>query len=128
MRAASFVLAGVFRFGLVAAGEVDAGIAFVAMVMAAMFFSSPLYVYFPSLLADYYGAEFSSSNYAVLYTAKVGGGVFAGTVTGFLVATTGWVVTFGVGAGLAAAAGLAALLLRPPSGSGLHDPEPSATD
>jgi len=118
--AVSFVLAGAFRLALVGAGRAEAGVAFVALVLGAMFFSSPLYVYFPSLLADYYGAENSSGNYAVLYTAKVGGGVFAGTVTGYLVATAGWVPTFALGGGLAIAAGLAALLLRPPSGSGLE--------
>jgi OFA family oxalate/formate antiporter-like MFS transporter len=126
--AGSFLLAGLFRFGLIAAGEAGSGVTFVALVMAAMFFSSPLYVYFPALVADYYGAEFSSSNYAVLYTAKVGGGVVAGTVAGFLVAAFGWVPTFAVGGGLAVAAGLAALLLRPPSGSGLHDRPTGASD
>ncbi|QLD88079.1 MFS transporter [Natronomonas salina] len=124
--AGSFLLAGVFRFGLIAAGETDAEIAFVGLVMAAMFFSSPLYVYFPAMLADYYGAEFSSSNYAVLYTAKVGGGVIAGTVAGFLVAGFGWVSTFALGGGLAVAAGLAALVLRPPAGSGMGDADPDA--
>ena len=118
--AASFVLAGVFRIALIGAGRAEAGIAFVALVMAAMFFSSPLFVYFPSVIADYYGARNSSGNYAVLYTAKVGGGVFAGTVAGYLVASFGWVPTFALGGGLAIAAGLAALVLRPPSGSGME--------
>ncbi len=119
--AVSFVLAGLFRLGLIVTGAADAGVAFVVLVMLAMFFSSPLYVYFPAILADYYGAEHSSSNYAVLYTAKVGGGVFAGTVTGFLVATVGWVPTFALGGGLALAAGLAAIVLRPPRGAGLGE-------
>ncbi|QLD84937.1 OFA family MFS transporter [Natronomonas halophila] len=117
--AGSFLLAGLFRLGLVGAGTADIGIAFVGMVLLAMFFSSPLYVFFPSILSEYYGAEHSSSNYAVLYTAKVGGGIFAGTVAGYLVAAYGWVPTVALGGGLAIAAGLAAFLLRPPSGSGL---------
>jgi len=119
--AVSFALAGLFRFGLVGAGRAGAPIAFVGMVLGAMFFSSPLYVYFPSIVADYYGAEHSSSNYAVIYSAKVGGGVFAGTVTGFLVAAFGWVPTFALGGALALAAGLAALVLRPPAGADLGD-------
>ena len=125
--AGSFVLAGLFRLALIGAGRAEAGVAFVGLVMAAMFFSSPLFVYFPSMIADYYGAEHSSGNYAVLYTAKVGGGVFAGTVTGYLVATAGWVATFALGGGLAIAAGLAALVLRPPTGAGL-EPETARTD
>ncbi len=116
---ASFLLAGLFRVGLVAAGRADRPIAFVALVLLAMFFSSPLYVYFPSLLSDYYGSEFSSGNYAVLYTAKVGGGVVAGTLAGYLAAAHGWGPTFLLGGALAAGAGLAALVLRPPVDAGL---------
>jgi len=126
--AISFVLAGLFRIALVGAGMAEAGIVFVALVMGAMFFSSPLYVYFPALLADYYGARNSSGNYAVLYTAKIGGGVFAGTVTGYLVATFGWIPTFTLGGGLAIAAGLAALVLRPPSDAGLGSGDPTPAD
>ena len=122
--AVSFALAGLFRFGLVGAGTADAPIAFVGMVLGAMFFSSPLYVYFPAVVADYYGAEHSSSNYAVIYSAKVGGGVFAGTVTGFLVASFGWVPTFALGGALALAAGLAALVLRPPADADLGGTAP----
>ncbi len=124
--AASFVLAGLFRFGLVGAGVADAGIVFIVMVLGAMFFSSPLYVYFPAIVADYYGAEHSSSNYAVVYTAKIGGGVFAGTVAGVLVAAFGWIPTFTLGGALAVAAGLAALALRPPAGAGLDSGTHSA--
>ena len=126
--AGSFLLAGLFRIGLIGAGQTGNGAVFVAFVLGAMFFSSPLYVFFPSLLADYYGAANSSGNYAVLYTAKVGGGVFAGTVAGYLVATLGWTPTFALGGGLAVAAGLAVFVLRPPSGSGLESTEPAAAD
>ncbi|MFT4903753.1 MAG: OFA family oxalate/formate antiporter-like MFS transporter [Natronomonas sp.] len=126
--AVSFVLAGIFRFALIGAGQISADFVFVLMVLLAMFFSSPLYVYFPSLMADYYGSENSSSNYAVLYTAKVGGGVFAGTAAGYLVATLGWIPTFAIGGGLAVAAGLAALVLRPPAGSGLEADAAVAAD
>ncbi|SFR56951.1 MULTISPECIES: OFA family MFS transporter [Halorubrum] len=126
--AGSFLLAGLFRIGLVGAGEAGNGAVFVVFVLGAMFFSSPLYVFFPSLLADYYGAANSSGNYAVLYTAKVGGGVFSGVVAGYLVAALGWNPTFLLGGGLAVAAGLATFALRPPSGSGLETVEPAAAD
>jgi OFA family oxalate/formate antiporter-like MFS transporter len=117
----SFLLAGLCRVGLVGAGRLDSATAFVALVVLAMFFSSPLYVYFPSLLSDYYGSAYSAGNYAVLYTAKVGGGVIAGALAGSLAATYGWGPTFLVGAALALAAGLAVLALRPPADSGLAD-------
>lgn len=121
----SFLLAGVFRVGLVGAGHGGNEFVFVLFVLLAMFFSSPLYVFFPAVVADYYGAKYSSSNYAVLYSAKVGGGVFAGTVTGLLVATLGWSLAFLIGAGLAIIAAIGAMILRPPSDSGIRvDDEP----
>jgi OFA family oxalate/formate antiporter-like MFS transporter len=126
--AGSFLLAGLFRIGLVAAGEAGNGAVFVAFVLGAMFFSSPLYVFFPSILADYYGSANSSGNYAVLYTAKVGGGVFSGTVAGYLVASLGWNPTFLLGGALALGAGAAVFVLRPPSGSGLESTAPSTAD
>ena len=112
--AGAFLLAGMFRLLLVAVGEGDMGAVFVFAVLASIFFSSPLYVFFPSLIAEYYGTETSSGNYAIVYTAKIGGGIFAGSVAGALIATAGWAVTFLVAAGLAIAAGIGALLLRPP--------------
>lgn len=122
--AVSFLVAGVLRLGLIGAGIGGASIVFIVLVMAAMFFSSPLYVYFPAIIADYYGAEHSSGNYAVLYTAKIGGGVFAGTVTGVLVATFGWVPAFAIGGGLAMAAGVGATVLRPPNDAGVRATPP----
>ena len=81
-------------------------------------FSSPLYVYFPAVVADYYGAGNSSGNYAALYTAKIGGGVFAGGVAGYLVAAFGWEQTFVIAGCLAIIAAIGVPLLRAP-----HDSE-----
>ncbi len=113
--AIAFVLAGVFRLLLVVAGRQGIESAFVVLVVAATFFSSPLYVFFPSLIAEYYGRANSSGNYAIVYTAKIGGGILAGTVAGWLIATVGWSWAFAIGGGLAVAAGGGALILRPPS-------------
>ena len=126
--AASFLLAGLFRLGLLAAGIAGVGVGFVVAVVGAMFFSSPLYVYFPAIVADYYGAEHSSSNYAAIYTAKVGGGVFAGTVAGALVAAFGWTPTLALGGALALAAGLAVFALKPPQGAGLDTASTDASE
>ncbi len=79
-----------------------------------------MYVYFPDIVAEYYGVKHSLSNYAVLYTAKVGGGIFAGTVTGGLVTSVGWIPTFALGSGLALAAGIGAFVLRPLIDAGIE--------
>ncbi|WP_255568270.1 OFA family MFS transporter [Salinarchaeum sp. IM2453] len=118
--AVSFALAGLFRIILVYTGIAEFQILFILMVVLAMFFSSPLYVYFPSMISEYYGIEYSSGNYAIVYTAKIGGGVFSGVVAGYLVVAVGWSVTFLIGGILAILAALGAMVLRPPAESGLQ--------
>ncbi|WP_129115360.1 OFA family MFS transporter [Halegenticoccus tardaugens] len=112
--AASFLLAGVFRILMVYVGVVGTELLFVASVILAMFFSSPLYVLFPSILSDYFGLEHSSSNYALLYSAKMCGGIIGGIGAGYVVLSSGWTTTFVAGGVLATAAGVAAFALRPP--------------
>ncbi|HKJ58877.1 MAG TPA: MFS transporter [Halobacteriales archaeon] len=109
----SLVLCGLALGGSVLAGEGGLGVAFVALVAAAAFFRSPVFAIFPALVGTYYGESRSSTNYALLYTSKLWGGVFGGTVASGLVVTLGWSETFGLGAALLVVAGLATSLVRP---------------
>jgi OFA family oxalate/formate antiporter-like MFS transporter len=68
---------------------------------------------FPAIVGEFYGERFSSENYAALYTGKLFGGVFGGTVASALVVSLGWSESFLLGAGAATVAGLLMLLLRP---------------
>ena len=112
--AASFTILGLGLFAVVYFGVNEIAAGFVAAVFVATFFWSPQYTLFPSVVGDYYGEEHSSANYALLYSGKMWGGVFGGTVTGFLVGSLGWNETFLVGGALALMAGAAALFLREP--------------
>ncbi len=112
---ASLVLCGLTLAGAVASGTRGHTSLFVAFVAAAAFFRSPVFAIFPSLVGRYYGEARSSENYAAIYTAKVPGGVFGGTVTGALIAALGWSTAFYVGAVLVVGAGLSAFALRPVS-------------
>ncbi|HKL28478.1 MAG TPA: OFA family MFS transporter [Natrialbaceae archaeon] len=114
--AAAFTLCGLGLFAVVFFGLQGFSAAFVAAVVVATFFWSPQYTLFPSVVGDYYGEAHSSANYALLYSGKMWGGVFGGTVTGALATTIGWSTTFTIGGVLAVAAGVAALVLRPPAG------------
>lgn len=116
--ATSFTLCGLGLFAVVLMGVSGLGAAFVASVVVATFFWSPQYTLFPSVVGEYYGERHSSANYALLYSGKMWGGVFGGTVTGVLVTGLGWEPTFLLGGVLAVLAGLAALSLRPPAGAG----------
>jgi OFA family oxalate/formate antiporter-like MFS transporter len=116
--AVSFVLCGVGVGGVVLGAQAGSTPLFVGSVVVAVFFWSPQYTLFPSLVGEYYGSSHSSSNYALLYSGKMWGGVFGGAVAGWLVTVTDWPTAFGVGAVLAVAAGLAAFGLRPPAREG----------
>jgi len=113
--AVSFVLCGLGVVGVVLGAQAGSVVLFVGSVVVAVFFWSPQYTLFPSLVGEYYGTTHSSSNYALLYSGKMWGGVFGGAVTGWLVTVTDWPTAFGVGGFLAIAAGVAALGLRAPS-------------
>ena len=112
--AAAFTLCGVGLVLVVVTGRAGFGTGFVAAVVAATFFWSPQYTLFPSLVGDYYGEKHSSANHALVYSGKVWGGVFGGAVTGWIITVTSWTATFVLGGCLAIAAGIAALVLRPP--------------
>lgn len=115
--AASFSILGLGLFGVVYFGVNEIAAGFVATVIVATFFWSPQYTLFPSVVGDYYGEKHSSANYALLYSGKMWGGVFGGTVTGFLVGAMGWNQTFLIGGAIALLAGGGALLLRAPTAS-----------
>lgn len=99
--------------GSVVAGAQGVGPLFVAAIAVAGFFRSPTFAIFPAVVGDFYGRAYSSENYAVLYTAKLWGSVFAGTVASVLIATIGWSESFLLGAGLLAAAGLLVFTIDP---------------
>ncbi|UPV73430.1 OFA family MFS transporter [Halorussus limi] len=111
----SFLLCGLGLFAVVWFGVAQTPLGFLAAVVIATFFWSPQYTLFPSVVGDYYGQQHSSTNYALLYSGKMWGGVFGGGVTGWLVSQTSWPVAFALGGGLAVLAGLGAFLLREPS-------------
>lgn len=111
----SFILCGVGVGSLVLAAQAGSTVLFVGSVVLATFFWSPQYTLFPSLVGEYYGEAHSSSNYALLYSGKMWGGIFGGAVAGWLVTVTSWTFAFGIGAVLAISAGLSALALQAPT-------------
>ena len=111
--AASVTICGLVLAAAVPLGEMGAGVAFVAALGAAAFFRSPVFSVVPALVGEYYGPARSSENYALLYTAKVWGGVGGGVVASGLIADVGWEATFLIGAAAMTAVGLLAGLLRP---------------
>jgi OFA family oxalate/formate antiporter-like MFS transporter len=112
----SFLFCGLGLVFVVWFGLMGSNLGFVVMVILATFFWSPQYTLFPSLVGEYYGERHSSTNYALLYSGKMWGGVFGGALASWLVVSTSWAETFLLGGVFACLAGVAALLLRPPDG------------
>ena len=115
MMVGSFVLSGLGLFLVVWAAAGGASLAFVAAVVVSMFFWSPQFTLFPSVVADYYGHRHSSANYALVYSGKMWGGVFGGAVAGWFITVTSWSRTFQLAGALTVIAGLASFALRPPN-------------
>ncbi|RQG95545.1 MFS transporter [Natrarchaeobius chitinivorans] len=112
--ALSFLTCGLATLAIVLFAGLESGIGYAVMVAIAVFFWSSQFSLFPSIVGDYYGAEYSSANYSIVYSGKMWGGVFGGGVVGWLVGLIGWDLTFLLGGALALAAGLLGFLLRPP--------------
>ncbi len=112
--AVSAVLSGIGLFALVGFGRIGSAIGFVAAVVVATFFWSPQFALFPSIVGEYYGQANSSTNYALVYLGKVGGGVFGGVLAAWLITVAGWGTTFLAGGVLAILAGIGAVVLEPP--------------
>jgi OFA family oxalate/formate antiporter-like MFS transporter len=111
--AVGLVCSGLALALAVGAGRVGSGLAFVALVGAVAFFRSPTFAIVPGIVGRYYGRARSSENYAVLYTAKLWGGVGGGVLASLAIAVVGWTTAFLGGAALLALAGVGVGLLRP---------------
>jgi len=111
---ATFSLCGVGLVVLTGTGELGSDVGFLGAVALAALFEGTQYTLFLSVVGDYYGERHSSTNYALLYSAKMVGGLFGGALASWLVTATGWTAVFLIGGALALAAGLGTLLLRPP--------------
>jgi OFA family oxalate/formate antiporter-like MFS transporter len=62
-------------------------VAFITIICLIGLCWGPIFTFFPSIIADYYGRKNSTTNYGLTYTAKAWGGLFGGYVVAWLVTT-----------------------------------------
>jgi OFA family oxalate/formate antiporter-like MFS transporter len=62
-------------------------VAFITIICLIGLCWGPIFTFFPSITADYYGRKHATTNYGLTYTAKAWGGVFGGYVVAWLVTT-----------------------------------------
>jgi OFA family oxalate/formate antiporter-like MFS transporter len=110
---ASLACSGIALAGATLVANEGIGVGFVALVFAMAFFRSPTFSVFPSLVGEYYGTAHSSENYALVYSAKIPGGVLGGVAASAAIASVGWTTSFVAGAVLLLALGATSFLLRP---------------
>ncbi|WP_246984371.1 MFS transporter [Halorientalis marina] len=111
--AGSLLCCGLALAGAVFLGQRGHPLGFLGLIAAAALFRSPPFSVFPAMVGEFYGKRYSSENYAALYTGKLFGGVFGGTVASALVVSLGWSESFLLGAGAVMLAGVLLLFLRP---------------
>ena len=113
--AVAFFLQAIFLASVVTLGR--RGDVWFVVTMALVFLTwGELYVLFPAVLADLFGARHAASNYSFLYSTKGLASILAGGLAATLFETTGkWDYGFYGSAALALCAGFGALaLLRTP--------------
>jgi len=110
--AIAFTLQAIFLTGVVTLGR-KSDVWFV-VTMALVFLTwGELYVLFPAVLADMFGARHAASNYSFLYSTKGVASILAGGLAAQLFERTGtWDYAFYGSAGLALASALCAIFLR----------------
>jgi OFA family oxalate/formate antiporter-like MFS transporter len=110
--AIAFGLQAVFLASVVTIGR-QSDVLFV-ITMALVFLTwGELYVLFPTVLADFFGAKYAASNYSFLYSTKGVSSILAGGLAAQLFESTGsWNYAFYGSAALALCSALAALGLR----------------
>jgi len=116
----SLLLSAIGIAGAVVSGSSGIAPVFIICVAVAGFFRSPVFAIFPTLIGEYYGRKYSSENYATLYTAKLWGSLFAGSVASILITRVGWSISFLIGAILMGLAGLSVFTIRPVSKNNLE--------
>lgn len=109
----SLLLSAIGIAGAVISGSSGIAPVFIICVAVAGFFRSPVFAIFPTLIGEYYGRKYSSENYATLYTAKLWGSLFAGSVASILITRVGWSISFLIGAILMGLAGLSVFMIQP---------------
>lgn len=78
-----FALQGTCSLLLLLLGSIE--LLFIGIICLIGLFWGPIFTFFPSITADYFGRRHSTTNYGITYTAKAWGGLFGGYIVAWLV-------------------------------------------
>lgn len=86
-----FAMEGVVQFGVLLAGEIHSAPLFIFFAFFAGLGGGCLFPLFATITPDYYGENNNSSNYGIVYSAKIVGGVYGGITSAVVVTHFGYI-------------------------------------
>src|SRR5439155_6330155 len=116
------LIAGVAQFGVLYSGNTKNEWLFMIFAFINGFATGAFYPMFAALVPDYFGENNNASNYGLVYSAKLVGGVGGTGLAAGLVTDWGYTGTYILAGCIALFAALLTLLLRQP---GRERPEPT---
>jgi MFS family permease len=118
------VIAAVAQFGVLWSGNAHNAPVFMFFAFLTGFGGGAFYPLFASLVPDYFGENNNASNYGLVYSAKLIGGVGGGGVAAAVVNAWGYTGAYSLAGGIALLSALLTLFLRQP---GRRDTTKAAT-
>ncbi|MFE0021294.1 OFA family MFS transporter [Amycolatopsis sp. NPDC059021] len=117
------LIAAVAQFGLLWAGNTHNGALFMVFAFLVGFGGGAFYPLFAALVPDYFGENNNASNYGLLYSAKLVGGIGGGGIAAWVVSGIGYTGAWILAGCMCLFSALLACFLRQPGRS--SGPEPS---
>ncbi len=108
------VIAGVAQFGVMWSGNAHNTPVFLFFAFLTGFGGGAFYPLFASLVPDYFGENYNASNYGLVYSAKLIGGVGGGGVAAAVVNAWGYTGAYILAGGIALLSAVLTLFLRQP--------------
>ncbi|WP_231644780.1 OFA family MFS transporter [Sciscionella sediminilitoris] len=108
------VITGIAQFGVLIAGSMHSLTLFMIAAFVSGFGSGAFYPLYAMLVPDYFGENYNATNYGLVYTAKLVGGVGAGGLAAGVISTWGFTGAYVLAGCIALLAAVITLFLRQP--------------
>jgi MFS family permease len=86
-----FAMEGVVQFGVLASGLAHNEFFYVFFAFFAGLGGGALFPLFATITTDYFGESYNASNYGVVYSAKIVGGIYGGVASAAMISSFGYV-------------------------------------
>jgi len=122
---AVLLILGAAQFGVLWAGDAGNEPLFLAFAFISGFGGGSFYPLFAALVPDYFGENNNASNYGLVYSSKLVGGLAGGGLGAMVIAAWGYHGAYSLAGVIALVAAALSLLLRQPGRERLRDIRPN---